>query len=114
SGLANGKYTLAIDATDAAGASAETALVPFWIEDQPFDWRDALVYMVMTDRFRDGDPSNDPAPSTGADPAADFHGGDLTGVTQAIQDGTFDALGVGALWLSPWVENTTKVEDDGG
>jgi len=114
SGLAPGKYTVAVDVDDAAGAAAETVLVPFWIEPEPFDWRDALIYMVMTDRFRDGDPANDPAPSPDADPAADFQGGDLRGVTQAIDDGTFDALGVRALWLSPFVANTNAIEPENG
>ncbi|HEX5063452.1 MAG TPA: alpha-amylase family glycosyl hydrolase [Kofleriaceae bacterium] len=113
-GLAAGKYTLRITAKDAAGASAEPVLVPFWIEADPFDWRDALIYMVMTDRFRDGDPTNNPAPSAGADPGAEYKGGDLRGVASAIEDGTFDALGVRALWLSPFVANTTRVEYENG
>lgn len=112
-GLATGKHTLVVEATDAAGATAD-ARVPFWIEAEPFDWRDAVIYMIMTDRFRDGDPGNNPAPSTDAEPSADFHGGDLRGVTAAITDGTFDALGVRALWLSPWVENTAAVYTDHG
>lgn len=112
--LPRGKYTLRVTATDAAGASAEPLLVPFWSEAEAFDWRDAVIYMVMTDRFRDGDPANNPAPSQGADPGAEFKGGDLRGITQAIEDGTFDALGVRALWLSPFVENTTRVEYEHG
>jgi glycosidase len=113
-GLAPGKYTLRISADDAAGATAEPLLVPFWIEAEAFDWRDTMIYMVMTDRFRDGDPANNPAPSPGADPGAEFKGGDLRGVTSAIEDGTFDALGVRALWLSPFVANTTRVEYENG
>jgi len=112
--LPAGKHTLVVEATAADGRTARRALVPFWIEPEAFDWRDALVYMVMTDRFRNGDPANDPAPSAGAERAADFHGGDLRGVTAAIEDGTFEALGVRALWLSPFVENATSVHDDGG
>ena len=96
-GLSPGKYTLCVTATDASGASAEPLLVPFWIEPEAYDWRDALIYMVMVDRFRDGDPANNAAPSAGADPGAEFKGGDLRGITQAIEDGTFDALGVRAL-----------------
>jgi glycosidase len=113
-GLAPGKYTLVAGALDAADAAADEVLVPFWIEAEPFDWRDALIYMVMTDRFRNGDPSNDPPPYEGAEAAADFYGGDLAGVTAAIEDGTFDALGVRALWLSPFVENATTVELENG
>jgi glycosidase len=112
--LAPGKHVLAVELADKAGATSERVLVPFWIEPEKFDWRDALIYMVMTDRFRNGDPANDP----GRDPAAvfeaDFRGGDLRGITQALEDGTFDALGVRALWLSPFVENARRVHDDQG
>jgi alpha-amylase len=63
------------------------------------------LYFVMTDRFVNGDPSNDhsygrarePAP---ADDIATFHGGDLRGLTRKISDGWFDALGVNALWIT--------------
>ncbi|HEY5924309.1 MAG TPA: alpha-amylase family glycosyl hydrolase [Kofleriaceae bacterium] len=113
-GLAPGKHTLRITARDADGGVADPLLVPFWIEGEPFDWRDATIYMVMTDRFRDGDPANNAAASQGADPGAEFKGGDLRGVTQAIDDGTFDALGVRALWLSPFIANTTRVEYEHG
>ena len=112
-GLPKGKHTIVVDAIDTAGREARV-LVPFWIEAEKFDWRDALIYMVMTDRFRNGDPSNDAVRSAGAELAADFHGGDLRGVTAAIEDGTFDALGVRALWLSPFVENATRVHDEDG
>ncbi len=113
-GLAPGKHVLAIEATDAAGKTSERTLVPFWIEREAFDWRDGLIYMVMTDRFRNGDPSNDPGRALEAVPEADFFGGDLRGVTAAIEDGTFDELGVRALWLSPFVENATSVHFEHG
>ncbi|MEO8703327.1 MAG: alpha-amylase family glycosyl hydrolase [Kofleriaceae bacterium] len=113
-GLAPGKYTIAIDATDAAGITAQSVLVPFWVEAEAFDWRDALIYMVMTDRFRNGDPANDPPRDPLAVAEADFHGGDLRGVTAAIEDGTFDQLGVRALWLSPFVENARRVHFESG
>ena len=48
--------------------------------DADFIWDDALIYMVMTDRFVNGNTSND-APS-GAEAEADWMGGDLEGVTQ--------------------------------
>ena len=111
SGLPAGKHTLVVEAK--AGNATSKVLVPFWIEKDKFDWRDALIYMVMNDRFRDGDPSNNPAPTPGADALAEFFGGDLKGVTQAIEDGTLDQMGVTALWLSPFVENTTRMHYDG-
>ncbi len=103
--LTPGKYALVLGGADLDGKAAESARLVFWIEPEPFDWRDTPLYMIMTDRFVNGDPSNDPAPTPGADPTADFRGGDLAGVAEAIEDGVFDKLGVRALWLSPWVRN---------
>ena len=57
--------------------------------------------MVMTDRFVNGNSSND-GPSTGAAQGADWQGGDFAGVTQMIESGYFADLGVNALWLTPF------------
>ena len=112
--LADGKYTIFVTAKDLAGqAPAEPLRLVLWVEAQPFTWQDALLYMVMTDRFKDGDTSNDPQPitkdGTGAtvqvDPREDYHGGDFKGVTEEINNGTFDKLGVTVLWLSPFNTN---------
>ena len=113
-GLAGGKYTLVVDAADAGGRAARRVLLPFWVEEEAFDWRDAVIYMAMVDRFRNGAPANDPGATPGAEPSADFRGGDLAGVTAAIEDGTFDRLGVRALWLSPVVQNTERVHVEEG
>ena len=112
-GLPAGKHTVVVAAVAEDGRSAERVLVPFWIEKDKYDWRDALIYMVMTDRFRNGNPANDAARSAGADSTAEFFGGDLAGITQAIEDGTLDRMGVTALWLSPFVENTPRFHYDG-
>jgi len=104
-GLAPGKYTLRFEASDLAGRVAQPVRIPFWVEADPFDWRDPVLYMVMLDRFRDGDPSNNVASTPGAAPTADWQGGDLAGVTAAITEGYFDGLGVRALWLSPFIRN---------
>jgi glycosidase len=113
-GLAEGKYTLVVDASDAGGRAARRLLLPFWVEAEAFDWRDAVIYMAMVDRFQNGDPASDPGPTPGAEPSADFHGGDLAGVTAAIEDGTFERLGVRALWLSPLAANSERVHAEDG
>jgi glycosidase len=111
--LPPGKHTIVVEAKAEDGKEAERVLLPFWIEQDKYDWRDALIYMVMNDRFRNGNPANDPAPTPGADVLAEFYGGDLAGITQAIEDGTLDQMGVTALWLSPFVENTPRFHYDG-
>jgi glycosidase len=88
------------------------------------DPRQSAVYFVMVDRFANGDRTNDGAIDP-ADPAA-FHGGDLQGVLDHLDD--LRALGVGTVWLSPifqmrtekffghgafhgyWTEDLTRVE----
>ncbi len=106
-GLAPGKATLAIEAD-----GAESILLPVWIEAAAFDWRDSPIYMVMLDRFRNGDPANDPAATAGAESTADYHGGDIAGLTEAIEAGYFDDLGIKTLWISPWSENTARVHTE--
>jgi len=64
-----------------------------------------IVYFVMTDRFVDGDPSNDGSygrtrEAAPKDDVATFHGGDLRGLTQKLTAGWFDQLGVNALWIT--------------
>lgn len=73
-----------------------------------FDWRDAVMYFAMVDRFYDSDGAVDPVPgATGGDaangPSGQYEGGDLPGVV-AKMDYLAD-LGVTALWLSAPYEN---------
>ncbi|WLD58146.1 alpha-amylase [Salinispirillum sp. LH 10-3-1] len=68
-------------------------------------WENATVYMIMTDRFSNGDPSNDyplGRRPDGADEIGTFHGGDIAGVIQHLD--YLQALGVSAVWLTPLVE----------
>jgi glycosidase len=60
------------------------------------------IYLVLTDRFANGDPSNDVAGATDCfDPKAPklFHGGDLAGLRQRIP--YLAELGVGTVWITP-------------
>lgn len=91
---APGKHTWSIEATDDAGQTA-TARIPFWVEDTPFTWDDAVIYQVITDRFAGDDGPLPPAGIT------DRFGGTFNGVRAAVEDGRFEELGVNTLWLSP-------------
>lgn len=90
-------------------------LAPETASKLPFLWENATVYFLMTDRFNDGDPSNNyqhtqdnpPAPYRG------FMGGDIKGITQKIQSGYFTDLGVTAIWLTPIVEQIHGSVDEG-
>jgi glycosidase len=65
------------------------------------------MYLIMPDRFANGDPSNDdPAEAKGyydRKAPRGFHGGDLQGVTQHLP--YLKDLGVTALWLTPFWKN---------
>lgn len=101
-GLADGKYVLRLRAMTQSGRQGDAFRLVFWIEAAPFTWDGALIYMVVTDRFRDGDAGNNAGPTPPADPRGDWQGGDLIGLRQAIADGTLDKLGVRAIWLTPF------------
>lgn len=67
----------------------------------PFNWRNATVYFVLTDRFRNGDPTNDHSygrHKDGMQEIGTFHGGDLRGLTSKLD--YLQQLGVNALWIS--------------
>lgn len=75
-----------------------------------FSWDNANVYFLLTDRFKNGNTSNDHAYNRGLDNSgnvinysnktATFHGGDFKGITDKINEGYFNNLGVNAIWIS--------------
>lgn len=77
---------------------------------QGYDSSDVL-YLIMPDRFANGDPANDRLPLT-TDYVVDRsrpgarHGGDLKGIEQHLD--YFTDLGVTAIWLNPVLENDGK------
>jgi glycosidase len=105
SGLADGKYRVVARGKTKGGRTGDPLRLVFWVEPEAFSWKDAVIYMAVTDRFKDGDPKNDPAPTPGAEPRGDWQGGDWEGIRQKIADGTLDALGIRALWLTPYGTN---------
>lgn len=69
------------------------------------DWRDQVIYFALTDRFDDGDPTNDDQ-GTGEFAAADparYNGGDLKGLARRLD--YLQGLGATTLWITPPVEN---------
>ena len=93
--LPDGKHTIGLK------SDGYEQLAVFWTGAQSgFTWEDALIQMVMVDRFVNGNTSNDGV-SSGSSFEADWQGGDLQGVTQMIESGYFEDLGINAIWLSP-------------
>ncbi|MDP4119939.1 MAG: alpha-amylase family glycosyl hydrolase [Bacillota bacterium] len=96
---------LTTSTTKAALPTASAAATP-----STFSWSNATVYFLLTDRFKNGNTSNDHSYGRGqdqngnnvsiSDTEATFHGGDFAGITQVINTGYFNNLGINALWIS--------------
>lgn len=109
-----GTKTLPITITDQYGNKFSTT-VDVEITDRvkknenDFDWDEAVVYFMMTDRFFDGNESNNTASGTdtyGDNPGL-YHGGDFAGVTAKLD--YLQDLGVNTIWLTPIVKNIAGV-----
>jgi len=99
-------FVRVIAATD---SGTPTNVVRCAIGPNTFHWNDAVMYYALTDRFFDGDKSNDhPVDNPNVLPPANFHGGDLRGVRDKIDDGYFESLGVNTVWLGPLNRNPDK------
>jgi glycosidase len=66
----------------------------------PQDWRDRWIYFILVDRFNN--PSSPPR-AVWNNPFDGFQGGTIEGVRQRL--GYLQRLGVGAIWLSPVLQN---------
>ena len=111
--LRPGKYPLLVE------SATGSTMIPFTLEPA-LDTRsnfegittDDVIYLIMTDRFADGDSSND-APKDSSPEANDrnnprsFHGGDFRGIINQLP--YLKDLGITALWLTPWYDNWNGV-----
>ena len=97
-----------------------TAAIPFEIlAPLPREGRfqgfsaDDVIYLLMPDRFANGDPANDdPALSRGLldrSKGRFYHGGDLRGVISRLP--YLKDLGVTAIWLNPWYDNVDHLNE---
>jgi len=73
---------------------------------QGFDNSD-VIYLLMPDRFSNGDPDNDDMPNmlekANRKNPNGRHGGDITGISNKLD--YLNDLGVTALWINPLLEN---------
>lgn len=84
-------------------------------KDGDFDWDEAVIYFAVTDRFFDGDASNNNAYGVGDYDTSEkggssYHGGDFAGLTQKLD--YLKDLGVNTIWITPIVENITSDQHD--
>ena len=73
--------------------------------DVDFDWDESVIYFMLTDRFFDGDSTNNDPYDLNYDSSkrGTYQGGDLKGITTKLD--YLDNLGVNTIWISPIVEN---------
>jgi glycosidase len=90
-------------------AACFLAWLPLHLPAQPADshfWQQQNIYQIITDRFYDGDPSNDNTDGN-YDPrgrsGTSVHGGDFRGIEKKLD--YIKALGATAIWISPIVLN---------
>lgn len=107
--------TIQIRATNAAGSASYDFLLSqrkaAGAGFQGFSSRDVMC-LIMTDRFADGDTSND-APANDPDPVdrskpRGWHGGDFRGIEQHLD--YLQQLGVTTLWTTPVYDNNPSPE----
>lgn len=67
--------------------------------------KDQIIYFPMTDRFQDGDPTNNYL--VRRDDPTGFWGGDLAGLTQKLD--YIKSLGATTIWLSPVADNANEL-----
>ncbi|ESU32150.1 alkaline amylopullulanase [Bacillus sp. 17376] len=76
------------------------------VGENDFDWDESIIYFMLTDRFFDGDSSNNDPYNQNYEEKNDrgtYQGGDFKGITQKLD--YLDELGVNTIWISPVVEN---------
>ena len=102
--MSRAAHLLLVAATLLAALAAPAARAATPLTPTPADWRDVVIYQLLTDRFWNGNPAND-AVEGAYDPAAGdrIHGGDFAGVEAKLE--YIQQLGATAVWISPVVLN---------
>ncbi|MEO9502636.1 alpha-amylase family glycosyl hydrolase [Nonlabens ulvanivorans] len=111
-GFEAGTYVFNLESVDGVVEVMEYELLPREKESaqrKGFDSSDA-IYLIMPDRFANGDPSNDSTDDTVEKVNRDFkggrHGGDIQGVIDHLD--YIDNLGATALWSTPLLEDNDE------
>jgi len=96
--ISEGKHLAMVTASDLRGRATPPARITLWSDETTWDWRDALIYQVVVDRYRDTSGA-----LTEPNPPSDWAGGTLAGLTQNLD--VIAGLGFNALWVSPLYQN---------
>lgn len=103
----SGSISVSASCSNSAGNASDSASLTYNPDkaEDPFTWDNANVYFVLTDRFNNGDSTNDHGygrsnneSNSNVPDIATFHGGDIAGLTAKLD--YFDKLGVNAIWIT--------------
>jgi pullulanase len=106
-----GNKTIPLTVTDSFGnahngSATVTVKTRQAVGENDFDWDESIIYFMLTDRFFDGDSSNNDPYNQNYEEKNDrgtYQGGDFKGITEKLD--YLDELGVNTIWISPIVEN---------
>jgi pullulanase len=106
--IAAGKKQLTVTAVDEFGnkhnQTVEMEVTPrIYQNELDFDWDEARIYFMLTDRFEDGDKSNNPVAGYDPNHSEAYHGGDFRGIINKLD--YIEDLGINTIWISPVVDN---------
>ena len=91
---------------DKNGETSNAARALLATPEPSFPWQDGILYYTFTDRFVDGNPSNNrPVADNRIPPTTNYQGGDFAGIQKRIEEGYFQKLGANILWLAPLTKN---------
>lgn len=104
--IKSGKYNFEISNKNGKSLIPFEILAPLNNKIQTITNED-IIYLIMTDRFSDGDSSNNKDVDR-QNPRA-WHGGDFKGIQQKIP--YLKELGITAIWLTPWYDNPDEANN---
>lgn len=105
--VAAGTYTVPFTITDTYGNKTvkDVEIRVSEKTDSAPSWDESRIYFLLTDRFVDGDTSNNY--NVNKAKIESYHGGDFKGLTSKL--GYLQELGINTIWITPIVDNIDNV-----
>jgi len=98
----SGTKQVVVTVVDVYG-NTHTGMVSLQVSDEVTDsnWDEAVIYFMVTDRFNDGDLTNNMDVDKSHLEA--YHGGDFQGIIDKLD--YLETLGINTIWITPIVDN---------